>query len=72
MDFDLTIYGPVAHSLLLAADCPGRRMPLIIGDCSNQEARAKLKNKKASDIFPKAADIFPKSLKSGVYFPNFV
>ena len=65
MEFDLTIYGPVAHSLLLAADCPKRRMPLVIGDCSNQEARAELKNKKASAIFPKAAN--PEAALSGIY-----
>ena len=65
MDFDPTTYGQAAQDLLLAAGHPHQRMPLAIGDCSNLEARAQLKNKKATAIFPKAAH--PEAALSGLY-----
>ena len=65
MELDLTIYGPVAHDMLIAAGYPQRRMPLVIGDCSAPDVRAQLKNKKASAIFPMASH--PEAALSGLY-----
>ena len=65
MDFDPSQYGTLANDLLCAAGWPEFRMPLVIGECTSPDVRARLTHKKAKDIFPKAAH--PDAALSGLY-----
>ena len=65
MELDLSLYGPVAAELLQASGFPSRRMSLVIGECVVPALCLRLKQLKASDVFPQSAA--PEAALSGLY-----
>lgn len=65
MEFDPSLYGPLAAELLQAAGYPSRRMPLVIADCTAPAMLRRVKQFEAIQVFSNALN--PEAALSGLF-----
>jgi hypothetical protein len=65
LPFNSTAYGPQVGDILALDQDGSRLIPLVATICSSEEARSRLINRKAADLFPQAQ--FPDAALGGLW-----